>query len=136
MILLSESQLDTCTTEFLFRIHLPILAKQCQGLFDAIKALACCQLSLCLPFRGVDAIRSAEITHSAIASVGSDIYNNSEQAIATCALLTICELMPRIVTDWHRILKDRIDAFASFDVHGFQLGHRGSVSWAILRLGL
>lgn len=128
-------QLDTCTADSSFGIQIPILSKQSQPIFDAIKALTCCQLSLFLPPRDVDILQSAEVTRRAIASVGSDVYSNSEEAVAACALLTISQLMPRVVIDWHPILKERTDSFASLSINGFWLGHRASVSWAILRLG-
>jgi len=133
---LISPQIDTCTAECSFGIQLPILSKQSQPLFDAIRALACCQLSFFLPPRDADILQSAEITRSAISSIGADVYNNSVEAIAACVLLTICELMPRSIIDWHRSLKERIDILSSLNIHGLLPGHRGSVSWVVLRLGL
>ena len=93
-------------------------------------------MSFFLPLGDADMLQSAEVTRNAIASSGSNIYSGSEESIAACVLLMICELMPQVVPDWHLSLKECIDVLSSLSIHGFLPGHRGSVSWVILRLGL
>jgi len=129
-------QLDACAAEYCFGVQLPVLSKRSPRVFDAIRALACCQLSFFLTTRDADILQSAELTRSVVASIGSDVYSNSEEAIGAWALLVICELMPRSVIDWHRCLKERINVLSSLNIHGLLPGIRGSVSWVILRLGL
>ncbi|KAH8593957.1 hypothetical protein B0O99DRAFT_183972 [Bisporella sp. PMI_857] len=128
--------LDTCTAECSFGIHLPILAKQSRPLFEAIRALTYCQISLLPTSRDANIPQSTEVTRHAIASVESGMYSNSEEAVAACILLTISEIMPYNVNDWHRALGDRINSFASLNIHGYLTGYQGSVSWVLLRLDL
>ena len=129
-------QLDTCTPDSSFGILLPILSKNSRQIFDALRALSCCQLSLLLPLKDAEILQSPEATRNAMAAIGSDIYSNSEETIAACVLLTVCEVMPQITADWHRGLKERVAALSSLNIHGFLPGHRGSASWVVLRLGL
>jgi hypothetical protein len=82
------------------------------------------------------ALQSIELVRLAIASIGSDMYSNRDEAIAACTLLMISELMSTQIQQWRDVLKGRIDFLAPLGIDGFSDGHRASASWMALRFGM
>lgn len=115
--------------------HLPILAMKYPPLLHSIVALASQQQSLPLPPGSIYVSQTTDLVSYANASIGSDIFSQREDAVTACAILKVCELLPSRTQVWRDLLKDRVDLFASFNIHGFSDAHRGSVAWVILRLG-
>lgn len=129
-------QLDICTPKSSFGIHIPILARDYTPLLNSVLALAAQQQSLFLPPDSDEASQSAELATLATASIGLDIYSSRDEAVATCTLLMISELLSTQIQNWKRVLKGRIDFLGPLGIDGFSDGHHSSTSWVTLRLGM
>ncbi|OBU00095.2 hypothetical protein VE01_01833 [Pseudogymnoascus verrucosus] len=128
--------LDICTPKSSFGIHIPILARDYTPLLNSVLALAAQQQSLFLPPDSDEASQSAELATLATASIGLDIYSSRDEAVATCTLLMISELLSTQIQNWKRVLKGRIDFLGPLGIDGFSDGHHSSTSWVTLRLDL
>jgi len=110
------------------------MARNFIPLLYAMLALAAQQESSLL--RGIaENTQSENWASLAVESIGSDIYSNRDEAVATCTLQMLYRLLSTQLHDWRHLLKDRIQFLRQLGINTSSDGHQGSTSWLILRLG-
>jgi hypothetical protein len=123
-------QLELCSSEALYSIHIPVLSSKYRPLRQAIFALSATQ-----SHENTDNTLGDALLTNSFNGLRTNIHSCHEELLFTRQLILVTRLFSFPMRQWRQILADEIANYDELDMNGFIDDMTGTASWLMLRFG-